>query len=166
MATLNKLYYLLLLSQLVSLPALVQGRCSKPTEEVIENLLMSHVMEDIELTQYAISCLSSGGTRDTYSQASIIVNFLSNVTIDTCTPSPAGCTGFFHLVCADNAPLWTLDEVLPNNRLQLSDEANIDIEEPRTDCGACSYLGLFPPDFNDQYDADTHCYGKKTAIIW
>ena len=115
---------------------------------------------DLELAQYAISCLSSGGIRNMYNQASIIVNFLSNITIESCPPSPTGCKGFFHIVCADNAPLWILDEVAPPSILQLNNEADIDIGEPRTDCGACTYLGLFPPNFSDLYDADTHCYGK------
>ena len=170
MATLNQIFHLLLLLQLVLLSPLVQGQCAKPTEEVIEDLLLAHIMEDagetvdLELTQYTISCLSSGGIRDMYNMASIIVAFQSNVTIDTCPPSPTGCIGFFHIVCADNSPTWILDEISPSTRLELSDEADINIEEPRTDCGACTYLGLFPPDFNDIYDAETHCYGKKDTL--
>ena len=160
------LLHLLLLMQVLFSPVPIQSQCVQPTQEVIENLLLTHLMKDaggpldLELAQYAISCLSSGGIRNMYNQASIIVNFLSNITIESCPPSPTGCKGFFHIVCADNAPLWILDEVAPPSILQLNNEADIDIGEPRTDCGACTYLGLFPPNFSDLYDADTHCYGK------
>ena len=162
----GQLLHLLLLIQLLFSPVIIQGQCIQPTQEVIEGLLLTHLMEDagepvdLELTQYTISCLSSGGIRDKYNQASIIVTFLSNITLSTCPPSPNECKGFFHIVCADDSPIWILDEISPSTRLQLSDEADINIEEPQTDCGACTYLGLFPPDFNDVYDDETHCYGK------
>lgn len=158
----NNLFHLLLLLQLVLLPVpLARAQCVLPTEEVITDLLMTHLAGvEFNLTQSTISCLSSGGIRDMYQQASIIVVIVSDVAIEGCPPSTGGCTGFFHIVCADNTPMWVLSEISPPDTLQLADEADPNLAAPRTDCGACSYLGFVTPGFSDRYDAETHCYGK------
>ena len=166
MDPLSTVFHLLLLLQLVLLPSPIHGQCIKPTKEVILGLLHDHLELDFfNLTRYNFSCLSTGGVRDMYTQASIIVKLESNVAIEDCNPSSAGCTGFFHILCADDSPTWILDEIDPLHTLQLTNEANLEIQEPRRDCAACTYLGFFTPNFQDSYDNKTHCYCKIICII-
>lgn len=142
---------------LLLLSGVVLG-CDRPTVAEVTDLLREHTNEDLTVLLHSPTCLAVSETRNEFRTASIAVLFQPHADITGCNAA-TNCTGYLHLSCSGGS--WSLPSPSVPQSLELDVNAPVSMQEPRMDCGVCTYQGFLNPSFSDSYDDATHCYGKS-----